>query len=217
MGMKTRDTLALAAMIALTPTVAMADDFASGSLIVPMDTTHQDMGMLEAYGLVYELLRQGVPVRWVIKAGKAAGGVDLTAAGTDLRSGAPIPSHDYRGGPWVIDAADAEAALPVIEAWQAKNPTTAVHQSTVAFTRRGRPAAQTPYRAARLSTGDRAESDIGGYADPLAERGVGCTPEQLDALLHDLDGARARSDAAGGRPVAESRHGSARAHLQDDT
>ena len=37
-----------------------------------MDTTHQDMGMLEAYGLVYELLRQGVPVRWVIKAGKAA-------------------------------------------------------------------------------------------------------------------------------------------------
>jgi uncharacterized repeat protein (TIGR01451 family) len=134
MGMKTRDTLALAAMIALTPTVAVADDFASGSLIVPMDTTHQDMGMLEAYGLVYELLRQGVPVRWVIKAGKAAGGVDLTAAGTDVRSGAPIPSHDYRGGPWVVDAADAAAALPVIEAWQAKNPATAVHQSTVAFT-----------------------------------------------------------------------------------
>jgi len=134
MRMKTRSSLALTAMIALAPTVAAADDFASGSLIVPMDTTYQDTGMLEAYGLVYELLRQGVPVRWVIKAGKAGGAADLTAAGTDLRSGAPVPSHDYRGGPWVIDAADAAAALPVIEAWQAKNPATTVHQSTVAFT-----------------------------------------------------------------------------------
>jgi len=133
MGLTHRHSFALAAMIALTPGLAAADDFAVGSLIVPMDTTFQDMGMLEAYGLVYELLRQNVPVRWVIKVGKASGAADFTAAGTDLRSGAAVPSHDYRGGPWVIDAADAAAAMPVIKAWQAKNLATAVHVSTVVF------------------------------------------------------------------------------------
>lgn len=132
--MKICSSLTLAAAIALTPALAAADDFAAGSLIVPMDIKYQDMGMLEAYGLVYELLRQGVPVRWVIKTGKAHGGVDFTATGTDLRTGAPVPAHDYRGGPWVVDAADAEAALPVIKAWQQKNPATAVHQSTAPFT-----------------------------------------------------------------------------------
>ncbi len=131
--MKTPRSLALATIVTLTPALAAADDFAAGSLIVPMDTTYQDMGMLEAYGLVYELLRQGVPVRWVIKPGKAMGGVDLTTAGTDLRSGAAIASHDYRGGPWVVDAADAAAALPVITAWQAKNLATTVHESSAAF------------------------------------------------------------------------------------
>lgn len=131
--MKVQHSIALATIVALTPALAVADDFAAGSLIVPMDTTYQDMGMLEAYGLVYELLRQGVPVRWVIKPGKAMGGVDLTAAGTDLRSGAAIASHDYRGGPWVVDAADAAAALPVITAWQAKNLATTVHESGAAF------------------------------------------------------------------------------------
>jgi uncharacterized repeat protein (TIGR01451 family) len=133
MRMTSRTSLALTATIALTPAIAAADDFAAGSLIVPMDTTYQDMGMLEAYGLVYELLRQNVPVRWVIKIGKTSGAADFTAAGTDVRTGAAVPSHDYRGGPWVIDAADAAAALPVIKAWQAKNVATTVHASTVAF------------------------------------------------------------------------------------
>ena len=50
---------------------ALADDFEAGSLIIPMDQDYQDLGMFEAYGLVYELLRNGVPVRWVIKPGKA--------------------------------------------------------------------------------------------------------------------------------------------------
>ena len=44
--------------------------FATGSLIIPMDTTYQDNGMFLAYGLVYTLLRSNVPVSWVIKPGK---------------------------------------------------------------------------------------------------------------------------------------------------
>src|SRR5690606_37826960 len=71
-----RSLSTLAALLAptialLTPSAARADAFAAGSLIIPMDTEYQDLGIFEAYGLVYELLRGGVPVRWVIKAGKA--------------------------------------------------------------------------------------------------------------------------------------------------
>lgn len=116
------------------PASAAADDFAAGSLIIPMDTDYQDMGMLRAYGLVYELLRQGVPVRWVIKTGKQLGDADFTTSATDLASGSAIDDHGYRGGPWVVDAADADAAMPVIEAWQTDNPETAVHEATAGFT-----------------------------------------------------------------------------------
>lgn len=126
-------SFAISAALLLTPGIAAAADFAAGSLIVPMDTTYQDDGMLEAYGLVYELLRQGVPVHWVIKAQKQNGGVDFMATGTDLRSGMAVPAHGYRGGPWVIDAADAAKARPIVEAWQKTNVATAVHEASAPF------------------------------------------------------------------------------------
>lgn len=40
--------------------------FDSGSLIIPMDLAYQDRGILQAYGLLFQLLRQGIPVAWVI-------------------------------------------------------------------------------------------------------------------------------------------------------
>ena len=134
-NMQIRTSLALTAAVALafTPTLASADDFAVGSLIVPMDTDYQDSGMLEAYGLVYELLRQGVPVHWVIQSGKAHAGVDMTATGKDVRTGAAVVAHGYRGGPWVIDAADAAKALPIVTAWQKTSLVTQVHEATQMF------------------------------------------------------------------------------------
>ena len=72
--------------IALSTGVARADTFAQGSLIIPMDTTYQDAGMLKAFGLVYSLLRQGVPVQWVIRPGKAHLGVDFTTSAIDHQS-----------------------------------------------------------------------------------------------------------------------------------
>ena len=36
--------------------------FPEGSLVIPMDLAYQDTGMLQAYGLLFQLLRQGVPV-----------------------------------------------------------------------------------------------------------------------------------------------------------
>jgi uncharacterized repeat protein (TIGR01451 family) len=98
--------------------------FAAGSLVIPTDTTYQDAGTLKAFGLVHRLLRAGVSVSWAIAAGKAQGGIDFTASGTDLKTGAAITNHGYRGGPFIIDAPDRAAALPIITAWQAANVTT---------------------------------------------------------------------------------------------
>ena len=117
----------------LAPQVAAAETFEAGSLIIPMDTAHQDMGMLEAFGLVYRLLLENVHVHWVIKAGKSYGDADFVASAIDLQTNEVIVDHGYRGGPWVIAAADADAAKAVIAQWHASFPTVNVHETTVMF------------------------------------------------------------------------------------
>ncbi|MFZ5470318.1 MAG: Ig-like domain-containing protein, partial [Myxococcota bacterium] len=112
----------------------VSQSFAAGSLIIPMDTTYQDSGMLKAFGLVYQLIKQGVPVHWVIASGKSLGGVDFTASATDWQTGAAISNHGYRGGPFVIDSANRAAATPIINAWHAATNVTTVHSATAAFT-----------------------------------------------------------------------------------
>jgi MYXO-CTERM domain-containing protein len=155
--------------------------FDAGSLIVPMDGSYQAAGELQAFGLLYELLRQGVAVAWVIdpdkvwhqapcntrgdectwdcaeegsgvKCGYPTASPDFFAAATVLWSdagvaaGTTIANHGYRGGPFVIAAADRDVALPIIEAWNdqstwAANPWAAraqfqvvtVHEATAPF------------------------------------------------------------------------------------
>ena len=55
--------------------------FAAGSLIIPMDLAYQDRGMFQAYGLLFQLLRQGVPVAWVIDPDKTWHAAPCDAAG----------------------------------------------------------------------------------------------------------------------------------------
>jgi uncharacterized repeat protein (TIGR01451 family) len=100
------------------------ETFSKGSLIIPMDTTYQDQGMFKAFGLLYQLLKADIPVHWVIKSPKALGDADLTTSSTDFSSSASVPSHGYRGGPFVVSSELATAASPVIMAWQASNTTT---------------------------------------------------------------------------------------------
>jgi MYXO-CTERM domain-containing protein len=109
------------------------DQFDVGTLIIPMDTDYQDVGMLRAYGLVYQLLLNGVPVRWAIRGDKSPFEADFSATATDVASGEPVPMHDYRGGPWIIDSSDAAEALPIVQAWQVGNPDVAVHEATLGF------------------------------------------------------------------------------------
>ncbi len=103
-------------------------NFATGSLIIPMDTDtsgnhasfNQNLGMWKAYGLVYRLLQNGIPVHWAIEPGKSFNDVDFTAASaSDARTGTPLSAWSYRGGPFVIDSTYAPAALPIIQAWWA--------------------------------------------------------------------------------------------------
>jgi len=105
-----------------------------GSLILPMDTTYQDDGMLAAYGLVYDLLRNDIPVDWVIAPGKAYGGVDFHAVVTDVQSSLFVGDHGYRGGPFVVGSEHRAAALPIVEAWQNDHPGVSVHSAELPFT-----------------------------------------------------------------------------------
>lgn len=131
--MKRSVSVVLGALIAFGASQARADTFQAGSFIIPMDTTYQNSGMLKAYGLVYELLRNGVPVRWVIKFGKGFQAVDFVATAKDHKTNAVINAYGYRGGPFVIDSVNAAAALPIINAWQMANAATAVHEATAGF------------------------------------------------------------------------------------
>jgi uncharacterized repeat protein (TIGR01451 family) len=120
-------------------TSALTRTFATGALIIPLDTTSQDAGALRAYGLAYRLLSNGVPLQWAILTGKPAGGTDFTisapARANNLETGAAIGLPiGYRGGPFVIDTADRAAALPIVNAWLASDAVTVVHTVTGTFT-----------------------------------------------------------------------------------
>ena len=69
------------------------ESFAPGTLIIPMDVTYQDEGMFKAYGLVYNLLSNGIPVKWAIQPGKAYDGTDFTTSAQDIVTLAPITTR----------------------------------------------------------------------------------------------------------------------------
>ena len=84
---------------------------------------NQNNGMWKAYGLVYKLLQNGIPVHWAIAETKTSTtDVDFTVTSVkDKRTGTALGSWNYRGGPFIIDSAYAAQALPIINAWWAAN------------------------------------------------------------------------------------------------
>ncbi len=117
---------------------ALVRSFPSGSLVIPMGTNYQASGTLRAFGLVYALLRGGVTIHWTILTGKAAFATDFTivapASVRNRETGAAVTlPATYRGGSFVVDAADRATALPIIDAWLASDTLTVVHDVTGAF------------------------------------------------------------------------------------
>ena len=65
--------LLMVALFAGTPGTSLAQQgktFEPGSLIIPTDVLYQNEGRFKAFGLVYHLLEEGIPIRWVIKFGE---------------------------------------------------------------------------------------------------------------------------------------------------
>ncbi len=80
--------------------------FEAGSLIIPMDLAYQDTGIFQAYGLVFQLLRQGITVNWVIDPFKTyhsaacntAGDLcpwDCAVEGSGVKCAYPTASPDF--------------------------------------------------------------------------------------------------------------------------
>ncbi|MGC8762371.1 MAG: hypothetical protein ACP5VN_01855, partial [Acidobacteriota bacterium] len=134
-------TLAAALSLALThpvPAQAQTQAYGINSLVVPMDTTYLDSGIFKAYGLVYRLLQNNIPVDWAIQDPKNYGDADFTAPQvrtvTASGFGGSVFAASYRGGPFVVDGAYYDAALPIVQAWIAANPAVAVHRAEAPFT-----------------------------------------------------------------------------------
>jgi uncharacterized repeat protein (TIGR01451 family) len=125
-------------------TAASPTNFATGSLIIPMDTDttanhasyNQNNGMWKAYGLVFKLLQSGIPVQWAISSTKTTtSDIDVSISSVkDKRTGTSLGNWDYRGGPFIIDSAYAAQALPIITAWWSANSNEPnVHEAQASF------------------------------------------------------------------------------------
>ncbi len=88
--------------------VANIQTITAGSLIIPMDNTNQAIAgvfNLKAYGLVHALLMNDVPVKWIIKSGKAKDAPDFTANVTQVYPTAgAAASHTFIASEFAIDS-----------------------------------------------------------------------------------------------------------------
>jgi len=115
------------------PAMAAPKTYLQDALVIPMDTTSQDLGMLEAYGLVYDLLRHDIPVDWVIAEAKSYGDEDFVATVEEIPGGLTLTNQEYRGGPFIVDSIYYGVALPVVQAWRVDHPDVVVHRVTGPF------------------------------------------------------------------------------------
>ena len=95
----------------------------------------QNLGMWKAYGLLYRLLSNGIPVRWAISSTKTTtSDIDFSVTSVkDKRTGTALGQWDYRGGPFIIESQYAAQAMPIIQAfWAAQGNQPNVHEAQVA-------------------------------------------------------------------------------------
>ena len=81
----------------------------AGSLVIPMDNSHQDLWLTypfntKAYGLVRALLMQDIPVKWVIKSGKIKDSSDFSAvAAREFPTTTAASLQYFKGSAFIID------------------------------------------------------------------------------------------------------------------
>eukprot|EP00163_Fabomonas_tropica_P001126 TRINITY_DN10858_c0_g1_i1.p1 TRINITY_DN10858_c0_g1~~TRINITY_DN10858_c0_g1_i1.p1 ORF type:complete len:783 (-),score=82.84 TRINITY_DN10858_c0_g1_i1:736-3084(-) len=105
--------------------------FQAGSYVIAMDNTWQSFDSPatvfteKAYGLLYELLKEKIPLEWAIKSGKSKDDIDFTA-GCDRKY--PVASTlasncSFKAGPFLIHLRHTERADAVINSWNTLHST----------------------------------------------------------------------------------------------
>lgn len=115
----------------------------AGALIIPMDNFHQGNATqttfnLRAYGLVYRLLKRGIPVKWAIRSGKQKDDADFSASVTRIAEsgteGIADGNADFSGGPFIVPKDyDQSDVRDQILAFNAVLPAVTVYKSTSNF------------------------------------------------------------------------------------
>lgn len=87
-----------------------------------MDNSLQALGgtpfNLKAYGLINFLLHSNIPVKWAIAAGKSKDAIDFSASAVPLLFKVTITNtYNFRAGPFVIESAYTNVAMPIISNW----------------------------------------------------------------------------------------------------
>ncbi len=108
----------------------------AGSLVIPMDNAHQNLygGLsfnLRAYGLVHMLLMNDIPLKWVIKSGKAKDAPDFIASASRVYpSAVAAATQTFVASEFIIDSQyvnrsfypGGKTATQVITAFNGGNP-----------------------------------------------------------------------------------------------
>lgn len=97
---------------------ANMETVSAGTYVIPMDNVNQSIQIypsppiapyqafnIKAYGLIYKLLEKGIPVKWVIRAGKERHEPDFSAYASQVfPTSTPSTNFDFGGGTFVVEA-----------------------------------------------------------------------------------------------------------------
>jgi len=93
----------------------------AGALVIAMDNTNQNLVApfnMKAYGLVNNLLHNNVPLKWVIRTGKAKDGIDFTASAQRIApTTTATTTYNFKAGPVIVPKTYANYAKTLITAF----------------------------------------------------------------------------------------------------
>ncbi|OIQ28594.1 MAG: hypothetical protein BM564_09385, partial [Bacteroidetes bacterium MedPE-SWsnd-G2] len=120
-------------------------DFSAGAAIIDVGNPNQtENNALKPYGLVFDLVENGIPVHWIIKPNKSFGGttVDNKVDEADIvitgSSNSNMIAHDIinkecKTGPFLIASEYVEIATPILNSWISNNNGLTVYWNLIAL------------------------------------------------------------------------------------
>lgn len=106
-------------------------NFSAGAAVIDMGISPQTVNnWLKPYGLVYQLVKSGIAVNWIINPNKSfvdesnkVDQIDLSVSGKTTRTGSVSTGiKDLKAGSFLIAAESMTLAAPIMESWVTENP-----------------------------------------------------------------------------------------------